>query len=189
MQPREIRRRTRYVVRALDIPTPFSVHLLCANVAAKRDRPIDLCAMVMPPDSPSGIWAATPARDYIFFEKQTTALHQAQIILHELGHLLFDHGAADRRPRPSCGGQADVSVPDTAPLVLPDLNSQVVNRLLKRTAYSQDEELLAETFATTVIEEVNRSQPVSEWDAPADAADIRERIHLTIESGLGRRQR
>jgi hypothetical protein len=191
MQPREIRRRSKSAVRALDLPTPFSVHALCANVAASRDRPIDLCPLVMPPDSPSGVWAATPKRDYIFYEKDTTPLHQALIVSHELGHILFEHGTDDLRPGHGCSDQTAMSILGAAQLVLPDLDIQVISRLLNRTgyAYSADEESLAETFATTVVEEVNRLQPIPEWEAPAHAADIRNRVHRTIESGLGRRQR
>jgi hypothetical protein len=35
----------------------------------------------------------TETVDYVFYESQTTPLHREHIVLHELGHILFDHSS------------------------------------------------------------------------------------------------
>jgi hypothetical protein len=134
-----------------------------------RGRPIELRAMAMPAEGPSGMWIATGQQDYILYERDTAVLHQEHIIVHELGHLLSDHGGND------------LLSPDTAASLLPNLAPDVVRRVLNRTAYSADEEHMAETIATMILKEANRWKPVSDWQAPEHAADLRQRVHLTME--------
>jgi len=170
MRKRDLRRRCRKIIAGLDIPAPFDVDELCARIAEDRRRPIDLVPVVMPPRSPSGVWLSTKDRDVIAFERRTTPLHQEHIILHELGHMLNED------PCSSPGDAADVE------RLLPDLDPKLIERMLTRTAaYSAVDELVAETFATMVLEQVNRWTPKPEWEPPAGGAEVRRRIHLTFE--------
>jgi hypothetical protein len=178
MRPREIRRRCKRVIRTLRIPDPFDVRQLCATIARSRGRPIELRPMAMPPRSPSGIWLATGGHDYILYERNTTALHQEHIITHELGHLLTEDGGVSHPGSPLLGF--------AMAQILPDLDAQMVRRMLARTAYSDEQEQVAETIATMILEVANRWQPRSEWTAPADGADLRRRIHLTVEPSAPR---
>jgi Zn-dependent peptidase ImmA (M78 family) len=42
-----------------------------------------------------GLWlATTDGRDFVFFDEQTAAVHQWQIIAHELAHMLLGHTTA-----------------------------------------------------------------------------------------------
>jgi hypothetical protein len=157
-----VRRRCRKIIRTLDIPVPFDVRVFCDRLAAARRRPIELRAMPMPPDSPSGLWVSTADRDYILHERDTTALHQEHIVMHELGHLLSDHAAATG-------------------LLLPHLDPKLVGRVLHRTTYSLDDERMAETIASMILEQAHRWKPVSEWEAPRESAAIRHRVARTIE--------
>lgn len=170
MRRREARRQCKEIIDRLDIPAPFNVRELCARIAHAQGRPIELCPLPMPPNGPSGVWIATEDRDYIFFEERTATLHQEHIIVHELGHLLAGHGHQE--------------ILNTGPvtLLLPDLDPEAVSRILERTAYTADEERIAEMIATLILKEANRWKPVSEWEAPADGAEIRRRVHLTFEA-------
>ena len=177
MRPRQLRQQCRQIISALDVPAPFSVHRLCESVAVTRGRPIDLRAVAMPPDTASGVWVSTRTNDYIFYEERTTPLHQEHIILHELGHLLGDHGT-----------DAPL-LAEATQVLLPDLDPELVNRMLNRTAYTAEEERMAETIASMILEAANRWKPVSDWEAPAHGADVRQRVHLTIDPQTPRRPR
>jgi hypothetical protein len=176
MSTRQIRRRCWELVRALDVPSPFDVQQFCAGLAASRGRPIDLRPMAMPPDSPCGVWVSTADRDYIFYEERTTGLHREHIIMHEIGHLLADHG-----------NEAVLTLTESH-LLLPHLDSAFVSRVLNRTDYSVDEERTAETVASMILERANRWKPVSEWDAPAHGAEVRRRLGETLEPPVDRRR-
>jgi hypothetical protein len=166
---REIRRRCEKLVEDLEIPVPFDVHVLCARVAAKRGRSIELRAITMPAGGPCGVWVSAAGRDFIFYERHTSGLHQEHIVLHEIGHFLSDHEASS------------VLDPDISRLLLPDLDPLVVKRVLQRTHYSVDNEREAETIASLILERANRWRPASEWAAPPEAAGIRERIGSSLE--------
>lgn len=177
MRPRQIRRQCEGIIRSLPIPSPFDVVRFVDDLASTRERRIELRPMEMPAEGPSGMWIATGRCDYILYESRTTALHQEHIILHEVGHLLADHDGASLLSE------------DTAQLLLPNLSSQVVNRVLHRTVYSVTEERMAETIASMILEEANRWKPVSDWEGPADAADHRQRVHLTFDPSHDARRR
>jgi hypothetical protein len=94
MNLRHLRRICAARVEALDLPFPFDVHKLCKSVERARGRMIHLVPRTLPAGSPSGLCVSTNVGDYIFYESQTSALHQEHIILHEVGHLLCEHRAA-----------------------------------------------------------------------------------------------
>jgi hypothetical protein len=87
----QVRRRCQTLIVAIDLPVPFDVRALCARIAIERARPIHLLPASMPTRSLCGVWIATDAADYFFYEESTSAVHQEHIILHELGHLLCGH--------------------------------------------------------------------------------------------------
>ncbi|MEV0373305.1 hypothetical protein AB0I10_26405 [Streptomyces sp. NPDC050636] len=82
-----------------------------------------------------GLWLGTSVDDHIFYEQQTSRVHREHIVLHEIGHMLFDHHASD----------AEESW--TAKL-LPDLDPGLIGRLLGRTNYSTSQEREAEMIAS-----------------------------------------
>jgi hypothetical protein len=171
---RSIRRRCRRLVDALDMPDPFDPFELCGRVANQRGRPIALHAVSMPPGTP-GIWVSAGQRDYILYERDTSPLHQEHIILHELGHLLCHHTSG-------------VAIsPEISRLLLPDIDPDVVNRVLQRTVYSTHDEREAETIASLLLERANRWQPAPEWPVPAEALPIGDRIGRTFDPPTDRR--
>jgi len=175
MRTKEIHRHCRDLVRDLDVPFPFDVQQFCAGLAARRGRPIDLCPLPMPSGGPCGVWVSTPTRDYIFYEEATSGLHREHIIMHEIGHLLADHGS-------------ETTLTETVSrLLLPHLDPALVGRVLHRTAYSVDEERTAETVATMILERANRWKPVSQWVAPQHGAEVRRRVGESLEPPAVRR--
>ncbi|MFE2753099.1 hypothetical protein ACFXGA_13995 [Actinosynnema sp. NPDC059335] len=91
------------------------------------------------PDVPCGMWVSTADADHVFFTRGASALHQQNIVLHELGHMLCDHGTDALSP------------------LLGDLDPAVVRRVLMRTRYSTLQEAEAELAAALILEEAGRS--------------------------------
>lgn len=169
MSARAVRRRCARLVDTLPIPHPFDIELLCRRIAADRGRPIGLRAISMPAGGPCGLCLAAAQQDFIFFERNTSRLHQEHITLHELGHLLSGHTAA-----------ASV-MPEASRLLMPNLDPAVVSQILQRTHYSEQQEQEAETIASLILERANRWRPTSEWEAPPEAADISRRLGRALE--------
>ncbi|MGX1759503.1 hypothetical protein ACWIG5_21755 [Streptomyces lydicus] len=82
---------------------------------------------------------ATHTDDHIFSEPGTSRLHREHIVLHEVGHLLFNHRSL-----------ASVSGDDILGDLLTDLNPHTVQRLLARTDYTTYQEQEAEMFASVI---------------------------------------
>lgn len=139
MTTRQIRKRCQALVDGLTLPVPFSVDALVEELAAQRGRPIHLLAlpngMVV---NACGLWIATETHDEIYVEEKTTPLHREHIILHEIGHILCDHEAAEE------GGQVSLSK------FLPDLSPELIERLLARTNYTSQQEQEAELVASLI---------------------------------------
>ncbi|MEU9464327.1 hypothetical protein [Streptomyces sp. NPDC048312] len=137
---RELRRRCRAVLKRLPLPHPFSVEALCRSLAEERGRP--LYTHPLPTQAVAagacGLWLATPAGDHIFSEVGTSRPHQEHIVLHEIGHMLFDHHTV------TAGGA------DPVRALLPDLDGQLVERLLARTSYTTQQEREAEILASLI---------------------------------------
>lgn len=132
---RKLRRRCAAVLRELPLPAAFDVRTLCAELGARRGRPIRLLPVAGLFDV-CGLWIATDRTDLIAYEANTTAPHQDHIVLHELGHVLCDHFPATLSPA------------EQARILLPDLDPELVNRVLGRAGYTSVEEREAEFIAT-----------------------------------------
>lgn len=141
---RRLRRRCAALLRDLPTPVPFDARALCEQVAARRGRPIRLIPMARL-TGVCGLWVATDTTDLIFYEGKTTPPHQDHIILHELGHVLCGH--------------CPVSLPmaEQARLLLPDLDPEMVRRVLGRAGYSTVEEQEAEMLASLIRQ---RERPI-----------------------------
>ncbi|MET7904800.1 hypothetical protein ABZS86_26400 [Streptomyces sp. NPDC005355] len=96
------------------------------------------------------MWIATDSDDHILFEPQTTRLHQEHIILHEIGHLLFNHYSLRAGRIPNLTG------------LFSDLDPRTVRRLLARTSYTTVQEQEAEMLASLI-----RTAAVQRWETPS----------------------
>jgi hypothetical protein len=127
-------------LRGIRVPDPFDLDQFCAEVAASRGRPLHRQPLAgLDPGSPCGLWLGLPTADYVFYDPETSPLHAEHIVLHEIAHMLCDHG------RTSAPGQ-----PDLAAQLFPDLDPAVVSRFLARAAYSTEQEREAEMLASMI---------------------------------------
>jgi len=157
---RKVRRRCAEVLRDLGLPDHFDVPTLCAELSARRGRPIrrlpvpnlfDVC----------GLWIATDTADLIAYEQHTTAPHQNHIVLHEIGHMLCDHYPATLSPA------------EQARLLLPKLDPDMIRRVLGRTGYSSVEEQEAEFLASLLAQRV---RPARHDDDDSAAGRLRSAL-------------
>lgn len=144
---RDLKRLRRACERQLDelrIPRPFDLDVFVASVQKQRGgRQIHIRPLPIPASetSPYGMWVATHDEDVILHEPHTTPLHRAQIVLHELGHMLFDHHSDE------------VVDPRILRAVMPDLDPAVVKLMLSRhDHHKREDEFQAEMFASLVLE-------------------------------------
>ncbi len=168
MDLKELRTRCEAHLGELQLPAPLDLQQFCRAIEERRGRPIQLHAV----DSPAGLcgaWLAGPTTDHIFYERQTSPLHQVHIILHELSHLLCDHRG---------GSVADREL---QALLLPDLRPEMVDHVLRRRTYSTDAEQEAELLASLILERVARTQPPPSAAPDAATAGLLERLHASLE--------
>jgi hypothetical protein len=113
---------------------------------------------------------STNAGDYIFYESQTSALHQEHIILHEVGHLLCEHPAAS------------VSRDEISELLLPDLDPAMIQRVLGRTCYPVWAEQEAEIIASLILAKVERQRRESALSRPASMVPVVARVERSLSA-------
>ena len=155
-------------LRGLDLPVPFDVRAFCDALGARRGRPIRLCPVISRA-GPCGLWAAGTRVDYIFYEQATSPLHQEHIILHEASHLLCGH-----HPGP-------ISEEECSRLLFPDLDAEMVRRVLGRASYSADEEREAELLASLILERVARQALPQVRPADPEVAALLDRLEAALE--------
>lgn len=188
MTDRELRRRCERILDDLAAPHGTDVRALCALVGRQQGKPIHLVAESLPPQSPSGLAVRTARFDAIIYEKRTTPLHQEHIIGHELGHILCGHGTVPMIDS------------DTSRLLLPDLDPALVQAVLGRSNYTQEQEREAEMIASLILRRsVAPPRPGADDDAGAGQDPLLRRLAHTLEDidrggadgsfGGGRRRR
>lgn len=164
---KRLRRRCESRLGELQLPSPFDVHRFCEELASRRGRPIQLCPVPMG-EGPSGFWMAGPRVDFIFFEEQTSPLHQAQITLHEACHIVCGH-----RP-------IELSETEVSRLIFPDLREEIVQSGLQRGGYSTSEEREAEFLASLILEHVAPG-PGHSATLDQETANMLERHRVALE--------
>jgi hypothetical protein len=150
--PITTRRAARAKLRALGItlPSPFTTEDFCSLLSSARVRPIRIIQVDLPPGAGScGAWLASASADYVCVERNVPALLREHIILHELSHIICDHGGAPIAERLMQYGLLDPST---------------VRRMLERTLYDSAEEREAELLASEIGSRINRRP----WRTPAD---------------------
>lgn len=161
MVPSQIRQTCESVLQRLTLPDPFTVDAFCEGLACDRGRPVKLRPIPSDVEAPCGLWVSTGDADFVFHATATSPLHQEHIILHELGHMIFDHIR---------GAEAGE---DLRLDLLPALDPDVVGRVLARTSYSSVQEQEAETLADLIGTHAHRTQSsLGEADTFARARDV-----------------
>ncbi|MGP3925188.1 MULTISPECIES: hypothetical protein [unclassified Streptomyces] len=126
------------------LPEPFSAQELCDQLARERARPLHLLPFPTPsvPNTPSGMWLVAEYGDYIFYDSQTSPLHQEHIIVHEIGHVVCNHRSAGDDQR--LYRHIDIADPES------------IRQALPRIRYSDQQEQEAEMIASLILEAAGR---------------------------------
>jgi hypothetical protein len=165
MRAESVDYRDRYasVLREIGIPEPFDVAVFCGNIADRSGRRVELRELPAGFGRVCGLYVSLPTVDHVYFAAGTSPRHRQHIIVHELMHLLFDHG-----------GLRGLST-GVLERLLPGLDPALVRAALARGGYSDPEEREAETLASLVMEHA-RHPPAGLGGDPAAAR---------IETALG----
>ncbi|MGW4382988.1 hypothetical protein [Kitasatospora sp. NPDC004531] len=134
------RRRMRAVARDLRLPPLSGVEELCGAVSAHLDRPIRIAPRRMRVGEPSGFVERLSAEDVIHVEEETSGLHRAHIVCHELAHLL-------------CGHLSKPPSPDEDPSLveLPTIDPEMLRLVLGRSHYDDAAEEEAEVLGAELM--------------------------------------
>ncbi|MFE5483723.1 hypothetical protein [Streptomyces sp. NPDC056527] len=132
------------ILSSLRTGRPQTVEELCRTISEQRGRGLTLSPLPAGAGESGGVCGLLVSlgdADHIFYESSTNRLHQRHIILHEIAHLLLDHG--------STAGEGAASGLER---LFPGLDPAMVRRLLARgrTDYSQVQEREAELLATLI---------------------------------------
>jgi hypothetical protein len=186
---RSIRTRCAERVDALPIPSPFDMELLLRRLGDQRGRRIRLFAAELDPSAPCGVLLSTNTVDYVCYAVHTSPLHRQHIILHEIGHLLFDHEGhrisltGDESPPSHSHSQRRVS--KAIEQLLPHLDPSGIRRLLHRSVYHAPDEREAELFATLAGDRISCLLEAPRSAAPRDLTQVRLRALFDIPAPRG----
>ncbi len=174
MDLKQLRQRCMLRLNELPLPVPFHIVAFCDALSSHRGRPILLHAITSRAGI-CGVWIATPDADHILYERDTSPLHQEHIILHELSHLLCGHESA---PMPQT---------DWSQLLLPDLDTKMVQTVLQRAAYSAQEEREAELLATLILQRARRRMRPQAAAIEPDVASLLDRLETALDESADRK--
>jgi hypothetical protein len=120
--------------------SPPTLTDICDRLMIIRRRAVHLIPVLTVPGSPTGMWLATQKADYVFHlsARQTSPLHVATSVLHEVGHMMLGHnGTAKFR------GHVDA--------VRSTLAADPRSAVMLRHYHEGEQETEAETFAILAV--------------------------------------
>ncbi|MFJ1756685.1 hypothetical protein [Kitasatospora sp. NPDC088134] len=139
------RRRMRAVARELRLPPLSTAEELCAAVSAHLGRPIRIEPRRMRVGEPSGFVERLSDEDVVHVEQETSGLHRAHIVCHELAHLLCGHLSEPALLDPALLG------PDGASVDLPTIDPEMLRLVLGRSHYDDAAEEEAEVLGAELM--------------------------------------
>jgi len=122
-------------LQELELGDSFSFDELVSAVEHRRGRPLRIVELadLSDRDGICALWFGTDAEDLVVHTRSVSALHRQQFVLHELAHIILDHGHDD-----------DL---DGADQLLPDIAPATRRRLLRRQDLVTADEIAAESLA------------------------------------------
>ncbi|MCZ7373520.1 hypothetical protein [Micromonospora sp. WMMC250] len=146
----------------------------CTELERARGRPLVVTAVRTRQTAARAMWCRGATTDHILIVSALPRLHRDHLVLHGIGHMVFDHvgsPAVDRNIRKALHS-ADMTSP---------------RRDLKRVVYTHREEHQAEVFATRVLQLTNG------WVAPKPSSgsqtQVLEQLSSVLEYHAGRAAR
>ena len=142
----QLERQAREAYKGLSVPHQLTLDELICRVEDERGTAI----VVKPVEGLSsgqlsGLWMAMPAIDLILHADTASVLHREQIILHELAHMVLGH---------------EKLMEDTkhAGSLMPDLDPELVSRVLARCEHGEEHEIVAEALADMFARAIARTR-------------------------------
>jgi hypothetical protein len=166
-----IRRRCATQIDSLELRDPVSVETICERIAILRGRPIRILAQKLPSAGPCGLRIATRNVDYLVVQENAPPAHQDFILLHELGHVLFD---------PDTGSPLDQNLLEA---LVPQVDPATVTCMLGRGHYALEYEQMAEVFATMLWGQIDRHLSGPPRVFAPNTNEIVDRVERTLEQG------
>ncbi|WP_444951002.1 hypothetical protein [Micromonospora ureilytica] len=163
-------RRCDEVLHSLAMPAAFTLGDVCAELQRVRGRPLVVTVVRMHRAGARALWCRGATTDHILVGSALPRLHRDHLVLHGIGHMVFDHIG-----RPAVG--RDIS------RALQAADMARLRRSLKRVVYTQREEHQAEVFATRVL------QLTKSWVAPKPSGSqtlLREQLSSVLEYHPGK---
>lgn len=148
----------------LPLSDELSIEELCQHIGDLRQRSVRIILLALPSAGPHGLWVATEAHDYIFVEKLLVPVHQQQVILHEIGHVVCDHHASP------------ILTEEASQLLLPSLNVNVVRQVMGREHSNSEAEIEAEYVGSLIGQRISTWTVQRTWPVPPEALEVAERL-------------
>jgi hypothetical protein len=142
------------IIAKLVIPQPFDLDTFLAELSAQRGRPIVRVSAALPTTGHlCGMLVSTDDADYICSAAGLPPLLEQHTAIHEVGHLLFDHGSLAAS---SADDHSNVAATEAEALgiLMPNLSPALIRRILGRGAYASVQEREAELFASLLLTRV-----------------------------------
>jgi len=113
----------------------FTFDELVSAVQRRRERPLRIVELADLSDRHGlcALWLERDSADLVVHAHTESPLHRQQFVLHELAHMILDHG-----------DNPDLDAPDQ---LLPDISVIARRRLLARHDLDSEAEILAEALA------------------------------------------
>ncbi len=161
-----LERRCEERLRELALPArrKMTIEEVCEHVGARRGRPLLVLPTALPTGSPHGLWVATDRNDYVFLEERLAPIHQHQVVLHEIGHLVCDH---DTSP---------VLAAEVSRLLLPSLDPGLVRRVLGRGHTDSEAEIEAELVGSLIGRRLSSWTVCRDRPVPPEAHELVARL-------------
>ncbi|MFC9131936.1 hypothetical protein ACFT4A_34580 [Streptomyces sp. NPDC057099] len=161
-------------LRSLGIRPPLDMEKLAKALGERRGRRSILRPFPLEVPGPSGMWLELPEADLIVYQQETTRLHQRQIILHELLHIIVSEWEGE-----TVADSAIDFVEEWASLI-PIVDPKLIRRICLRCSYDDEQECSVELAATIILE---WSSVVDELPPLSDDPEVRR-----VQAALGDRR-
>ncbi|MCM2579724.1 hypothetical protein [Streptomyces meridianus] len=157
------KRRQGDLLAELDLSHVTNIRDLRPEVSRRAGRAVMLEPREQAP-SVCGACAVTESAVYLFYDPRTSSMHQDHIIAHEFSHLLLGH----HETRPLCA---------LTPTLITTMDPAVVQMMLGRTKYDEDEERDTELLASLLQQRI-----IDQWLRSDESSgdDVQDRVTHTL---------
>lgn len=134
----------------------FDLMGFIAVTAQKRHRPLHIFPYAFEPEI-TGLYLRTSKADYIFYRQDAPLILQSHSILHELGHVLLEHGG----------------------MSFDTLESEALRAIAQHKAGIEDseDERAAEQFAVVIRDRIARAQTRQQLQVSTSIVALQRFIH------------